>query len=120
MESEMAEQQQPQQKPEPSARKKRQLERLALVKSLTQAPRVRVVPTNDELRKVLKHPSGGIAFHEGSTSVEWPFDTFTKNRIRDGDVTIEERQQEEGETKPQTGSKPPPSERSPQQPPTTS
>jgi hypothetical protein len=87
----MADQQQ--QKPEPSERKKRRLARIALVKSQTQTPRVRVVPKNDELRKVLKHPTTGMAFRE-SGSVEWPHDTFTKRRIRDGDITIEERAQE--------------------------
>jgi hypothetical protein len=96
---------QPEQKPEPSARKKRQLERLALVRSLTQVPRVRVIPTNDELRKVLKHPTGNIGFLE-TGSVEWPLDGFTQNRIRDGDVTIEERQQaapsSSGHTPPET------------------
>jgi hypothetical protein len=101
------------QKPEPSARKKRQLERLAKVKSLTQAPRVRVVPKNDELRKVLKHPTAGMAFRE-SGSVEWPLDNFTKRRIRDGDVTIEEREPREQGRRHEAAPPPPPV-----QPPTT-
>jgi hypothetical protein len=95
-----------QQKPEPSARKKRQLERLAKVKSLTQAPRVRVTPKNDELRKVLKHPTTSQRFRE-SGSVEWPLDNFTMRRIRDGDVTIEERQAAERQVAPSYTPPPP-------------
>jgi hypothetical protein len=52
--------------------------------------KVRVTPTRDELRKVLRHPANNIPF--GKTgSVEWPNDQFTKRRVRDGDVTVEVR-----------------------------
>jgi len=46
--------------------------------------RVRVEPANDDLRAVLKHPSG-IRFH-ATGSVEWPLDRFTRRRIADGSV----------------------------------
>lgn len=50
---------------------------------------VRVVPANDMLRKYLKHGLTKVGFlAEGSA--EWPNDQFTRNRIREGDVTIEE------------------------------
>ena len=50
---------------------------------------VRVTPKNDELRKLLKHPGTNVPFPaEGSQ--EWPDDSFTHRRIRDGDVTVEE------------------------------
>jgi hypothetical protein len=101
----MADQQQPQPKPEPSARKKRQLERLALVKSLTQVPRVRVTPKNDDLRKILKHPTAGMAFRE-TGSVEWPYDTFTKKRELEGVITVEKREPREDEQRRQAA--PPP------------
>ena len=50
---------------------------------------VRVVPKNDELRKYLKHSSGRKLNAEGST--EWPNDQFTRRRIKEGDVTVEEK-----------------------------
>jgi hypothetical protein len=50
--------------------------------------RVRVNPTNDAIRKGIAHPSGNIRFPE-SGSVEWPNDSFTKRRIREGSVTLE-------------------------------
>ena len=51
---------------------------------------VRVVPKNDTLRKYLKHPVRGKMNAEGST--EWPNDQFTRRRIKEGDVTVEEAQ----------------------------
>jgi hypothetical protein len=49
---------------------------------------VRVLPTSDLIRKYLKHQPSKIAWlKEGS--VEWPWDSFTRNRLRDGDITIE-------------------------------
>jgi hypothetical protein len=49
----------------------------------------RVVPKNDLIRKHLKHPTRGRMNAEGST--EWPNDQFTRRRIKEGDVTVEER-----------------------------
>jgi hypothetical protein len=50
---------------------------------------VRVLPTSDAVRKFIKHGVTKVGFlAEGSA--EWPFDQFTRNRIRDGDVTIEQ------------------------------
>jgi len=54
---------------------------------------VRVTPANDDLRRVLKHPRSGTKF-PASGSVEWPLDQFTRRRIKEGAVTVEERQQE--------------------------
>lgn len=51
---------------------------------------VRVVPKNADMRKYLKHGLTRVGFlAEGSS--EWPNDQFTRRRIRDGDVTVEER-----------------------------
>jgi len=47
-----------------------------------------VVPTNDAFRAVLKHPSSGMRFPE-TGSAEWPLDTFTKRRLKDGCITVE-------------------------------
>jgi hypothetical protein len=57
--------------------------------------RVRVTPANDDLRRVLKHPKGGLAFPAGSGSVEWPLDQFTRRRIKDGSVIREEPAEKE-------------------------
>ena len=57
------------------------------MREVRQLPRVRVVPANDELRRVLKHPRG-MAFRS-TGSVEWPLDKFTERRLREGAITIE-------------------------------
>jgi hypothetical protein len=49
---------------------------------------VKVVPKNDDIRNLLKHPTAGPFRSEGSS--DWPDDSFTHRRIQDGDVTIEE------------------------------
>jgi len=70
-----------------SAREQRRADRAQAVRA--NAPvRVRVVPANEQLRKNLKHPASGGFLAEGST--EWPLDQFTKRRLRDGDITVEE------------------------------
>jgi hypothetical protein len=68
--------------------------RKALIKKLTPGvARVRVSPASDELRRVLKHPTG-LKF-PATGSVEWPLDQFTRRRIKDGTVTREEREENE-------------------------
>jgi hypothetical protein len=52
---------------------------------------MKVKAKNDDIRKILKHPTGG-AFREDGTA-EWPDDSFTHRRITDGDVTAEEQPQ---------------------------
>jgi hypothetical protein len=52
---------------------------------------MKVRAKNDDIRKVLKHPTGG-AFREDGTA-EWPDDSFTYRQITDGAVTAEEQQQ---------------------------
>jgi hypothetical protein len=89
---------------EPSERKKRRLERMERVKKASSRPRVRVVPTSEEKRKALRRLPDRIGFLEEG-SVEWPNDTFTRNRIRDGDVTLEEPQKTESRA---TGREEPP------------
>lgn len=52
-------------------------------------PRVRVVPSNNDFRRLMVHPmTPEVLFPErGGTS--WPLDAFTRRRIRDGSVTLE-------------------------------
>ena len=59
---------------------------------------MRVNPANDAIRKGIKHPSGNIKFPE-SGSVEWPNDSFTKRRIREGSVTREDDKSKQGQPK---------------------
>lgn len=56
---------------------------------------MRVIPKNEELRKVLRHPSNLDLAFPAEGSMEWPDDSFTHRRIVDGDVTVE------GEKKPE-------------------
>jgi hypothetical protein len=71
------------------AREERRQERLRNIRQSTSVPRVRVTPKTDAIRKHIYHPRTGARF-PAEGSVEWPLDQFTKRRIRDGDVTIEE------------------------------
>jgi hypothetical protein len=49
---------------------------------------MKVWPTSDKVRQVLKHPArGGFRDHGPA---DWPDDTFTYRRIKDGDVTTKE------------------------------
>jgi hypothetical protein len=53
---------------------------------------IRVEPTSDHMRNILKHPrAGGF---RSSGAVTWPDDIFTRRRIRDGDVKIVEEKKE--------------------------
>lgn len=62
--------------------------RLQAIAKEKQVPRVRVVPANDVLRRILRHPLG-MPFRS-SGSVEWPLDKYTQRRINDGSVTVED------------------------------
>jgi hypothetical protein len=68
--------------------------RLARVKEMAKVPGVRVVPADcpgvkaEDMRRLLKHPSAGGFRSEGS--IEWPFDTFTKRRLREGSIKLVE------------------------------
>lgn len=75
-------------KPEPSIRMKRRKERQEFARKALTPRRVRVSPRDDEMRRLMKHPRAG-GFRE-TGSAEWPLDTFTKRRIREGSVTLEE------------------------------
>ena len=75
---------------EPNIRWERRQARLALLKeSKSGRPeRVRVHPRDEIVRRDIKHGANKRGFPmEGS--VEWPFDQFTKRRLRDGTVRLE-------------------------------
>jgi hypothetical protein len=67
----------------------RRQERQAFARQQREVRKVRVTPKNDDIRRVLKHPRlGGF---RSTGSIEWPLDTFTKRRIADGSVKVEQR-----------------------------
>jgi hypothetical protein len=63
------------------------------MRKLHERPSVRVQPANADMRRLLKHPKAGGFRGEGS--MEWPDDMFTRKRLRDGDITIVERNGEQ-------------------------
>ena len=68
----------------PNERTRRLTERRERMKALTpRVLRVRVEPTSDAFRKALRHPLTGMKFPE-TGSAEWPLDSFTKRRLKDG------------------------------------
>src|SRR5262245_15968087 len=53
---------------------------------------LRLVPRDDRIRKYIKHAITKVGFpKEGSC--EWPNDQFTRNRLREGIITIEEKEE---------------------------
>lgn len=79
-----------------SLRGQRQRERMQRMRAARPQGGIRVVPTDDKFRKLLKHPNGMSFRAEGS--VEWPNDRFTKRRIAEGVIKKEggdDKQQEQ-------------------------
>jgi hypothetical protein len=59
-----------------------------------QIGRIRVWPRTEEIRKYIRHPLGNIKFRATIyDSVEWPFEQFTKRRIKDKTVLTEPPEQ---------------------------
>lgn len=50
----------------------------------------RVKAANENMVKYLKHPISKVGFTDMNTAVNWPNDSFTARRIRDGDVVVVE------------------------------
>jgi hypothetical protein len=71
-----------------SIRHQKQHERMQRIRESRRVPRVRVLPRDDDVRKHIAHYPTGVGF-PAEGSVEWPYDNFTKRRIRDGAVTID-------------------------------
>jgi hypothetical protein len=76
------------QKQELSVREKARQDRLERIRQDQNKGRVRVLPRDDDMRAILKHPVNGAGFL-ATGSVEWPDDAFTQRRIEDGSVTLE-------------------------------
>ena len=75
-----------------SIRYRRRMERVARTEWARDIPRVRVLPKDDKWREIMVHPQGNLGFPKQG-SAEWPLDQFTYNRLRDGDITLEEGRQ---------------------------
>ena len=85
----------------PSQRAKARMQRL---RDLHTQPGVRVVPaadptgrkqwTEEDIRRLLKHPRAGGFRAQGS--IEWPNDGFTQKRLREGSIA-EEKSEEKTE-----------------------
>ena len=86
-----------------SLRGQRQRERMQTLRDARPQAGVRVVPTEDKYRK-LKHPNG-IGFR-ATGSVEWPNDRFTKRRIAEGVVKVEEARAQHQKPAPRKYDKP--------------
>jgi hypothetical protein len=69
-------------------RKEARMARVKEIKDMTAVERVRVVPTDEKYRTVLRHPTTNQPFPK-SGSQEWPLDQFTKRRIREGALAID-------------------------------
>jgi hypothetical protein len=84
----------PQDPPAEHMRNKRRHRRLQILKAVRDERKgVRVVPTDDKLRGVLKHPNGTGFRAKGG--IVWPDDNFTQRRLRDGSVKIEAKEKPE-------------------------
>lgn len=67
--------------------------RIQRVRDAVQVKGVRVEPANDDMRRLLKHPTAGGFRSAGS--IEWPNDLFTKKRLRDGSIKVAEEHESE-------------------------
>jgi hypothetical protein len=86
--------------------------RVKRARELAAVNRVRISPSTEEFRKVIRHPRYGGFRSTGSIS--WPLDNFTRRRIRDGSVIVEngaeaQARQDARQEKPQAGASRPPS-----------
>jgi len=62
--------------------------RAGLARKVHPNPGIRVEPRDDTMRRLLKHPRAGGFRSEGS--IEWPNDTFTRRRLREGSIKLAE------------------------------
>jgi hypothetical protein len=90
----------------------RQKARLQRVNSAKNIPGIRVEPasgagfTAEQMRRLLKHPRAGGFRSEGP--IEWPNDTFTQRRLKEGSVKLVEAKKTDKPDKPDKPNKPPP------------
>jgi len=79
----------------------RRYDRLERLRANRPTAVVRVVPgevfgyTEEDIRRVLRHPRGMAFRPEGS--IEWPDDAFTRRRLAEGAVKLAEDESSEGD-----------------------
>ncbi|KYK50059.1 hypothetical protein A1D31_22365 [Bradyrhizobium liaoningense] len=84
-----------------SLRGLRTKQRMEVMRSAKASQGVRVVPANDDVRRLMKHPgSGGFP---ASGAATWPEDRFTKRRLADGSITAEDAEQPQTEQEQRNG-----------------
>jgi len=71
-----------------SRRDERRAQRLQQARGPVRPGRVRVLPRDEAVRKSHRNVVGHPNF-PAQGSIEWPYDQFTKRRLRDGDITLE-------------------------------
>ena len=49
---------------------------------------MQVWPTSETAAKFLKHPRGQVGFRSANDPAEWPDDSYTARRLRDGDISL--------------------------------
>ena len=70
-------------------RGQRMRQRMERLRDAATRPAIQVVPSNDKMRRLLRHPHAGGFRAEGGA--EWPNDRFTKRRLAEGVIKREER-----------------------------
>ena len=68
-------------------RHQRRKDKIKEIRDLTKIPVVKVLPRDESIRKHIAHMPGNIKF-PAEGPAKWPFDSFTRRRLRDGDVTL--------------------------------
>lgn len=58
---------------------------------------MKVYAANKDMVRLLKHPIAG-GFTDMDTAVDWPDDSFTYRRLRDGDINDKPQAKKEAET----------------------
>lgn len=74
--------------PELTSQQKARQARLKTVADNSRSAPIKVFAANEDVRRLMKHPSGTRFRTDMNAAVEWPHDSFTIRRIRDGSVVV--------------------------------
>ena len=76
-----------------SLRGLRTKQRMEVMREARASQGAQIVPANDDVRRLMKHPHGGGFPKSGGAT--WPLDRSTKRRLLDGSITREEAKSDE-------------------------